>query len=248
MTNRKSRTASVRGRQRGFSLLELMIVLLVLSVLMGTVFQQISLVQQRNSAEQSKVDIFEESRSFMDQLTRDLHQAGYPNPRNFTAGYITGPNDSHGAVGLVKVSVDQLWFEGDVDGDGVVDSVQFYLDSTGNNCPCLKRSQTSKLNANPLTGQGSATYYSEVQNVQNGTSGNPIFQAYDINGGLITLPVDFNSNANSIASIRSIKVTVTVQSPNMDFKTRTYPITTLVSSVDLDNCSQAAASQTMSCQ
>jgi hypothetical protein len=126
--------------------------------------------------------------------------------------------------------------------------VQFYLDSTGNNCPCLKRSQAIKLSADPLTGQGTASYQMEVQNVQNGTSTNPIFQAYDISGNLLTLPLDINSNGASIASIRSIKVTLTVQSPTMDFKTRTYPITSLVSSVDLDNCSQAAASQTMSCQ
>lgn len=240
--------AAVRSRQYGFSLLELMVVILILSVMMGTVFQQINQVQQRNASEQSKIDIFEESRSFVDQLTRDLHLAGYPNPRNFASGYISGPNDQHTAVGLVKVAADQLWFEGDVDGNGVVDSVQFYLDSSGNNCPCLKRSQTVKLAGNPLTGQGTAVYQSEVQNVQNGTSTNPIFQAYDIDGNLITLPVDFNSNANALASIRSIKVTMTVQSSIMDFKTRTYPITTLVSSVDLDNCSQAATGQTMSCQ
>lgn len=248
MNKREFKSALVCERQRGFSLLELMIVLLVLSVMMGTVFQQINMVQQRNSAEQSKSDIFEESRNFVDQMTRDVHLSGYPNPRNFAPAYITGPNDPHAAVGLVKVAVDQLWFEGDIDGDGTVDSVQFYLDSTGSNCPCLKRSQTIKLSGDPLTGQGTASYQTEVQNVQNGTSTNPIFQAYDINGNLITLPVDFSSNAATIAKIRSIKVTITVRSPNMDLKTRIYPITTLVSAVDLDNCSQAAASQTMSCQ
>ena len=238
--------AGTRSQQRGFSLLELMVVLLVLSVMMAAVFQQIRLVQQRSTAEQSKVDVFEESRTFVDQMTRDLHQAGYPNPRNFAAAYISGPNDPHAAVGLVKVAVDQLWFEGDVVGDGNVYSVQYYLDTTGTNCPCLIRSQTPKVNANPLTGQGT-TPYVQVQNVQNGTSTNPIFQAYDINGNLIGLPVDFNANPATIAQIRSVKVTLTVQSPVMDFQTRTYPITTLVSTVDLDNCSQAANGQTMSC-
>lgn len=243
----KKRMLNSRKRQLGFSLIELMVVLLILSVMMGAVFAQISLVQQRNSVEQSRVDIFEEGRSFVDQMTRDLHHAGYPNPRNFVKGYITGPNDQHAAVGLVKVAVDQLWFEGDVVGDGNVYSVQFYLDPNGNNCPCLKRSQTIKLTGDPLTGQGTATYYSEVQGVQNGTATNPIFQAYDMNGNLITLPADFDANPATIAQIRSISVTVTVQSSTMDFKTKTYPITTLVSSVDLDNCSQAATSQTMSC-
>jgi prepilin-type N-terminal cleavage/methylation domain-containing protein len=245
MTRIKSLSSS--RKQRGFSLIELMVVLLILSVMMAAVFQQINLVQRRNAVEQNRVDIFEEGRSFVDQMTRDLHQAGYPNPRNFGKGYLSGPNDQHGAVGLVKVAVDQLWFEGDVVGDGNVYSVQFYLDPNGTNCPCLKRSQTVKLSGDPLTGQSSATYYSEVQGVQNGTATNPIFQAYDINGNLITLPVDFDNNPTTIAQIRSIKVTVTVQSSIMDFQTRTYPITSLVSSVDLDNCSQAATGQTMSC-
>ncbi|MGH9521312.1 MAG: PilW family protein [Terriglobales bacterium] len=233
--------------QSGFSLIELMIVLLVLSVMMGAVFQQINLVQQRNTAEQAKTDMFQESRSFMDQLTRDLHMAGYPNPRNFAPGYVTGPNDTHAAVGLVQVTSNSLTFEGDVDGDGVIDSVQYYLNSTGNNCPCMRRSQTQKISADPMS-QGTAANYMEVQNVQNGTSANPIFQAYDINGNLITLPVDFDNNKTTMATIRSIKVTMTVQSPIVDIKTRIYPITTLVSSIDLDNCSQAATNKTMSCQ
>src|SRR2546426_1560874 len=62
--------------QLGFSLLELMIVVLILSVITGAVFSQISMVQQRARTEQSKLDIFQESREFMDQLGRDLHQTG----------------------------------------------------------------------------------------------------------------------------------------------------------------------------
>lgn len=232
-------------RQRGFSLIELMIVLLVLTIMMGAVFQQLALVQQRNAAEQAKTDIFQESRNFLDQLTRDLHQTGYPNPRNFAPNFISGPNDANAAVGLVKVTNNQLIFEGDVDGDGVVDSVQFFTATTGTGCPCLRRSQTIKLAGNPLTGQATAVYYTEVQGVQNSTS---IFSAYDRNGTAITLPVNINANATTMAQIKTIKINLTVQASQFDPATRQFPIASLISTVNLDNCSQAANSQPMSCQ
>src|SRR5438034_5570095 len=70
------------ARTSGFSLLELMIVLIILLGISAAIFQTINLTTQRSSAEQTKVDMFQEAREFMDQMSRDLRQAGYPNPRN----------------------------------------------------------------------------------------------------------------------------------------------------------------------
>src|SRR6185295_18604035 len=87
--------------------------------------------------------------------------------------------------GVIKVDAGDLWFEGDVDGSGVVSVVQYHLDtSTANNCPCLKRSQLPKQNGDPLTGQLPAEYQVEVQGVQN----TAIFSAYN-NGVAVGLPV-----------------------------------------------------------
>ena len=225
-----------RKRQYGFSLLELMMVLLILSIMMGSVFTQISLVQARSSAEQTKLDMFQESREFMDQLERDLHEAGYPNSRNFGSGMvINGITEPGNAVGLVKVDVNELWFEGDVDGDGLVDSVQYQYDGTSTGCPCLKRSQVSKVSGDPLTGQGSS-FQTEVQNVQNPTS---IFSAYKFDGTQVTLPVDINSAPTTIASIKTIRIQINVQSKQFDVQTRQFPQVTLSNTVSLNNCSQA---------
>lgn len=226
-------------RQKGFSLLELMIVLLVLSVMMGAVFQQIALVQQRASAEQTKLDIFQEAREFMDQMGRDLKQAGYPNARNFTSTAISGPNDDRNAVGLVRVATGELWFEADIDGTGQVQSVHYYLDTAGDGCPCLKRNSVLKIPANPVTGQTVAVYQTEVQNVQNGTTASPIFTAYDPNGAPITLPIDFNANPDSIGKVKSIQALITVQAPIADLKTRQKPIINLTQTIKLNNCSAA---------
>src|SRR6059036_106858 len=160
------------ARTSGFSLLELMIVLIILLSISAAIFQTINLTTQRSSAEQTKIDMFQEAREFMDQMSRDLRQAGYPNPRNMDpvvfgvlALMPTQPiiYDHHAAAGIVKVDTGDLWFEGDVDGSGVVSVVQYHLDtSTSNNCPCLKRSQLPKIDGDPVAGQSTPSYQIEV--------------------------------------------------------------------------------------
>ncbi len=242
-----SRFKVMKRRQAGFSLLELMIVLLVMSIMMGAIFQQIGLVQQRASAEATKLDIFQESREFMDQMGRDLKQAGYPNGRNYVstaftvAGHpeLSGPNHQNNAVGLVKVGVGELQFEADVDGTGQVSTIHYYLDTTGTNCPCLKRSQMPKIPGDPVTGQSLPLYWTEVQNVQNGTTANPIFTAYDPNGAPLALPADIDNQGDIVGKIKSIQVLLTVQSPVADLKTGVKPIINLTQTIKLNNCSAA---------
>jgi hypothetical protein len=75
------------------------------------------------------------------------------------------------AAGLIKVSNTEIIFEGDVDGDGVVDSVRYRLvDSAGNSpptgtCPCtIQRSQKPKVSGtNP--GSQPTSWSQELQNV-----------------------------------------------------------------------------------
>ena len=133
---------------RGFSLMELMIVNVIVLSISAAIFQTINMTTRRASTEQTKLDMFQEAREFMDQMSRDLRQAGYPNPLDMDPAVLTvSPtiNDHHAAVGLVKVGDGDLWFEGDVDGSGTVWVVRYHLDTIGNNCPCLKRSQLQKV-------------------------------------------------------------------------------------------------------
>jgi len=243
--------------EHGFSILELVVAVAIFSVIMSVMFQQIDQVSQTSTTERSKLDVFQEARAFMDLMSRDLHQAGFPSPRSFAAGVLTlnaalprSPYaaDSRVAVGLTKVGSGELWFEGDVNGTGQVSVVQYHLDTTGTNCPCLRRSEQPKANGDPLT--QTPVYQVEVQNVKNGTDTNPIFYAFDhlSTGTPNTLPIDFNNNSSVIANVDTIKVMLTVESPTPDPKTRIKPIATLVSTVRLANCSSANSGQFMSCQ
>ena len=67
-------------------------------------------------------------------------------------------------------------------------------------------------------------------------------------GTAVTLPVDINSNAATIAQIAAISVSLTVQSPNRDVEAGVFPRSNVQTTVWLNNCSGAATGQTNSCQ
>ena len=132
-----------------------------------------------------------------------------------------------------------------MDGDGVVSVIRYHLDtSTTNNCPCLKRSELPKVNGDPLTGQTTEVYEVEVQGVQNTN----IFSAYN-NGGALTLPVDTTTGGGAtIAGVDTIQALITLEAATIDPKTHQKPKSTLVTTVRLNNCSQAAMGFKTSCQ
>ena len=51
-----------RSKQSGFTLVELMVVLLVLTIVMGAVFNQVDKAQKTYSAEEAKVDLTQQAR------------------------------------------------------------------------------------------------------------------------------------------------------------------------------------------
>ena len=173
--------------QAGFSLLELVLVCAILSAVLAAIFSGISTTIQRSQAEQTKVDLTQEGREFVDEFERDLHQAGYPNcrmsgttllaaacPADFSTNTL-GEQYSGTAVGLVYVSNTKVIFEGAVDGSGTVYSIQYRLVDKDNNdppttaCPCtLQRSEFPKNIANNVAPWAQGTNFSqELQNVVN---------------------------------------------------------------------------------
>ena len=163
------------ANHQGFSLLELMVSMVVLFVVLGAAVKYITVATQRSKVEQTKVDLAQQGREFVDEFERDIHQAGYPGCRMLNTGSNCSAHfsDSTMAVGLALVSNTQIIVEGDVDGDGAVDTVQYQLlDSAGNfppsgTCPCtIQRSQLPKVNGTAPLAQ--ATNFSqELQNVAN---------------------------------------------------------------------------------
>ena len=246
------RLSKGKNRERGFTLMELLIVIAILATVTGGIFLQLNTAQQRINTEQVKVDNFDEARDFVDQFFRDINQIGYPNGHmvSFLSPTLTTAQaDNRVAVGLVKIDGNSIWFEGDVGGTGVVQSVQYKINGSGSCSVCLQRSAVPKVNGDPETGQGSPgpVWGTEVNDVIT----NPIYTYYDTNGALITgLPLDINSNGATLATVKTIHISLTIQNNAViDPKTKQPIQTSFEGEVSLNNCSMATTGFTgISCQ
>ena len=219
--------------QAGFSLIEMMIVVAILIVVLGVVLRQVTVMQMRSRGEAVKLDMVQQARESLDQMVRDLHQAGYPSAYMYMSTVLTSPtnNNTGYATGLVQVvsgNSAMHIFEGDVDGDGAVDSVRYrYVTSSAESthCPCIERSQVTKTAANPLTGQNTA-YHVLVENVAtNGLT----FTAYNSAGGAVSIGsgLDINSSSTTLKSIKTLQIALSVQGQTPDLQTRQFPAAVL---------------------
>lgn len=199
--------------QRGFTLIELMVVVLLLSIIVGAVFSQIERAQVRYRVEDQKIDLTQQEREFIDQFTRDLHQAGFPSTTMFGTQYDT--SSKYTAAGVWSISTTDLHMEGDVDGTGVQSIEYSYFDGAGwagpgpNPCPCLRRSAVPKADGVAPSAQAAGTAFTQVQNVVP-IATQPIFAAFDKTGAPIDLTTTV-TDAATLAKIKSVQITVTTQ-------------------------------------
>jgi prepilin-type N-terminal cleavage/methylation domain-containing protein len=258
------REKMLNRRQRGFSMIELMLVIAILSIIVGGLFSQMEQAQQRAYTERIRVDNMQEARDFVDQFFRDINQIGYPNVRmmdvtsaSWSPVLTTPPsyawnnayaNDNRLAIGLVKIDNTAIQFEADTNGDGNVQSVQYKINGNGNCALCLQRSQVDKVAGNPLTGQ-TPNWGTEVNDALNPI----VFTYFKTDGTQISsasLPLDISTlaGAQTIASIKTIKISLTISNPLIvDQKTHQTIQTSFEGEVSLNNCSMAAGGQPMTC-
>jgi type II secretory pathway pseudopilin PulG len=203
----------------GFSLLELMMVVLLLTIIVGAIFAQIEKAQVRYRVEDQKLDLTQQEREFIDQFTRDLHQAGFPTMAVYGNQY--GMSRKYIAAGVWSISDTELHMEGDVDGDGVVKSVVYsYFDGSGwagpgpNPCPCMRRSSTPKQDNTAPSAQPLGTYFTEVENIVP-INGQPMFSAYDASGNQISINPTV-TDPNVLKTIKTVRITVTTQGRTKD--------------------------------
>lgn len=227
----RSRVTSARHRKSrdGFTLVEALVGLFVLVVITGAIFGQLSQVQKASNSEASKLDLTQQAREFADQIVRDIHMAGYPGPAMYSPGLaISSP---FVAAGLARVSPTEILMEGDVETSGTVYSVDIQYvpqDPNDANCPCIRRSEAPKANADPLA-QPATTSYTEVDNVMPpgtgaGQSGEDLFTFFDKNGNQVPVAggVDISTPAgqSTINTIRTVKINLNMLSANIDPVTR----------------------------
>jgi prepilin-type N-terminal cleavage/methylation domain-containing protein len=215
------KTKRRRKAQRGFSLLELMVAVSILTTVIGVVTSGIMDIEKKSASDVNKVGLAQESRQFMDQILRDLRQAGYPSLAMFDPASGVTASSSNVARGLISFSSTAIQFEGDIDGSGVSEVYLQVVPATGS-CPCIVQRGTVLKSVG-----GTPAYYTELDNVMSQN----IFTAYNYNG------TAWDSTSETVDLIKNIGVTLYVQSSLPDFndKSVTYPTTTMVSAVRINN-------------
>ena len=248
---------NMKTRERGFSAIEMLISVALITLVLGVAFAGMRDMQARNFAEGSRVDTLQETRDFIDQVVRDVHVSGYPSSRVLgqavgTIGSCTG--NVAIACGIIQFSPLQVTYEGDLDGTQVIRQIYLNLvPGPGGACPCtLQRGVVPKTI--PAT---AVTYFTEANGVLNsgngasastygvalGGSGNyttyttaDVFTAYQSNGtqfaGTCGIPT---ADAWGCRNIRSLQITANVAPSFMDPATKLFPVFSITSKARLNN-------------
>jgi len=89
-------SARTYKNQSGFTLVEMLVSVLVFLLISGTIFQLLSTTQRKGQTESQFRDTFQEARLGLDQIVRDISDAGYPPANHFSvlppvSGYAQTP-------------------------------------------------------------------------------------------------------------------------------------------------------------
>ncbi len=233
---------------RGFSVLELIVVVGVFTLIAGASFALLNASQQRYQVESQVLDQFQSARLALDELTRDIHTSGYPPMKSFPtaitaaspqlAAYPFAWSPNYPATpctvgpGCASPTGFDLIVETDIDpqNNNGVEWVRYSLQGT-----TLFRAVVSKAaGLDPVNAtQGALVPY--VENVMNNASAAQINLIRASYPGLFPggnpVPVFsyvFDSGKPSTAQyLREVNITLIVQAPQPDPRTGQPRVVTL---------------------
>jgi type II secretory pathway component PulJ len=219
-----------KTQESGFTLLEMLAVMAFTVIIAGSIFLTLNTAVQRQQTEAQVLDSFQAARLAIDQMTRDIHGAGFPPanvgwnlPSTSTAfafawnpGYVGGATCTVGGT-CTSPSATDLIVEGNISpttGAGI-QWIRYQLNGT-----TLSRGIATKMvGTNPATATSAAgVMFPYVENVVN-NAGTPVF-TYECASG--TTPVACTGATapyNTAAYIRQVGITLVVQSAQRDIKT-----------------------------
>jgi prepilin-type N-terminal cleavage/methylation domain-containing protein len=234
----------------GFSLIEMLIAVAIVSAVMAIVMRGIIQMQQRSNTESTAVDVSQQTRDFIDQMVRDIHNVGYPPPQVLNGAPVCTANAAV-SCGVISYTPTQIIYEGDLDGSGTVYRVYVQLQvGPGGTCPCtLQRGAVRKSDA--LAGTA-PTYFTEVNGVLNSGNGAgaatyaislpgpgsytsygtaDVFDAYDVAGGA----VGTCTTISACSSIHSVQITANIAPGYGDAATKMYRVFSITSKARMNN-------------
>jgi prepilin-type N-terminal cleavage/methylation domain-containing protein len=178
-------------QNKGFSLIELLIALGVFAVIAGGLFTSLTRGQKRFRYEQDVLEAQQMARNALDMMEREIRLAGLPD-RAYYDSASAGVATNEFAVGITTANSNNLIFEGDINEDDIVETVQYTLNGT-----TLQRSAVAKGNA--------ASTQTLAQNVTGLT-----FSYFDSSGNALAAPVA------TPASISRVQIALALNANQVD--------------------------------
>lgn len=246
--------------QRGFSLIEILVSVLVFTMIAGMAFLFMDTAQQRHRSEADYLDSFQGARLFLDQLARDVHMAGFPPPNLYASAALVAANVQNVAVSPFAWSPNypanpcvpdvctvpgpyDLILEMDIDpeNDNGVEWVRYRLNGT-----TIWRGAASKVAGADPDAATLPALLPYVENVMNNPSGPEMAAIRAENPGMFPggtpVPVftyAYLPGAPALANtILEVNVTLIVQSENRDPKTQRLRLATLTGRARIINPSK----------
>src|SRR6267142_867991 len=179
-----------RQPENGYSLVELLVATVLFTIIAGTIFSLLFSAQLRYSSESGLTTAFQQANVAIDQITRDIHSAGYPPPSSFgpgvaqtnpqlmalpfswSPGYPNTPCTVNGSCGAVPGGYDLILETDTGDGNGV-QWIRYSLQGT-----TLMRGMARKQAlADPVAATSVGVMLPYLDNVMNGPGNQslPIF-------------------------------------------------------------------------
>jgi type II secretory pathway pseudopilin PulG len=224
-------------RNAGFSLLELMVATMLFVVITGVVFSVLIMAQARFKSEKEFMGAFQHANVAIDQITHDIHGAGYPSKLMFISSVQGNP----GSVNMYALPVAwspsypntpcvlgsctspapfDLILEEDLGGG--VKWIRYKLVGT-----VLYRAVVAKTDDDPVSStDGSLVPY--LENVMNNASSAQIALITASNPGVFPsgnpVPVftfpQYNGLPQALPNIHNINISLIVQAANVDMQTQ----------------------------
>ncbi len=228
-----------RKRERGFTLIELLTAMAIFLIVCGAAFTLLNASQQQYRTESQVLNSFQEARLGLDQIVRDVNDAGYPPPTFFSSaapansaispfawspGYPTPTKPSGSTCAIGTGGVGGCTTPGDFDliietnpnpqDSPTVQWIRYQLQGT-----ILMRGIAPKVWGDDPATDTAATLVPFVQNVANSPA-QPIF-SYTCDTATVeqVLPCSSAGAHNSPANIRDVIITLIVAAPQQDATT-----------------------------
>jgi type IV pilus assembly protein PilW len=192
---------------RGFSLVELLVVLAVFTFIVGGLFTVLNQGQIRYAFEQDVTEAQQSARNAIDMMEREIRLAGFPKTSYYDTALGYTINSNTIANGFTTSNATDIVFEGDINEDGVVEVVEYNLSGS-----ILQRSAVAKPGGGVAATPSFKTLAENVRSLS--------FTYYDAAGNTTAVP----------ANVRRVQVDLNLSTSRVDPQThrlRTVSVSTM---------------------